>query len=66
MPDNVDLRLLPKDNIYEKHFAWKKQVLSFPLIYTGASTGEVTWGVVAKDDGVRNDPGMYTSTTTFF
>ena len=59
LPDNVDVRLLPEDNVYEKHFAWKKEVLSFPLLYAGGSIGQVTWGILPVDNGVRNDPGMY-------
>ncbi len=53
------MRLLPEDNVYELHYAWKKQMLSFPLFYAGGSTGEATWGLIPVDNGVRNDPGMY-------
>jgi len=56
LPDSVDVRLLPTDHPLERHFEWKQKLLSFTLFYAGGSFGEVTWGVLAADTGVRNDP----------
>lgn len=56
LPDSVDVRILPEDNEYEKHFRWRQQLLSFSLLVAGGSFGEVTFGVLPADTGARNDP----------
>lgn len=56
LPDSVDVRLLPEDDPFELHFKWKQQLLSFVFYYSGGSFGQITWGVLAKDTGVRNNP----------
>ena len=60
------MRLLPESSDYEKHFAWKKELLSFPLFFSGGSIGEISWGVVPTDNGVRNDPGASDCSPLFF
>jgi len=56
LPDTVEVRLLPEDHPYELYFAWSQKLLSTALFFSGGSYGQVTFGLVAADNGIRNNP----------
>ena len=57
LPDSADVRILPEGNIFELHYEWKQELLSFLLFYSGGSFGQITWGVRPADTGAKNNPG---------
>jgi len=56
LPDEADVRLLPKDHEFEQHHDWSSNLLSSSLFITGYIYGRITWGLVPSDTGVRNNP----------
>jgi predicted RND superfamily exporter protein len=61
LPDSVDVRLLPADHEFELHFKWKQELLSFLFFFAGGSSGQITWGLLPKDTGIRNNPDSLTA-----
>jgi len=60
LPVTADVRVLDESIEYEKHYAWKQNLLSEYLESAAGSPTKIVWGATPADTGDLNSPDSWT------
>jgi hypothetical protein len=61
LPESSEVILLPDNNEYEMHWAWRQDLLSTKLAKEAGSLALITWGVTPADTGDHLNPASWTT-----